>query len=144
MIRQGRLYLTWQAKLELLETFLVTSCLTYLKFEVLVKPILVYGSEVWGLKSKLWGSIDIVFLQYSRCILHVKATTNNIITTGECGRFPPGAYCHISALCYINRLHHKDVNKLAKQVFFGILLTSANKASLPGQQTLWRWQMTSD
>ena len=86
-------------------------------FDVLIKPILLYGSDVWGLKSKLWGSIDIVFLQYSWCILHVKATTNNIITTGECGRFPPSAYCHISALCYLNRLHHMDVNKLTKQVF---------------------------
>ena len=86
-------------------------------FEVLIKPILVYGSDVWGLKSKLWDSIDTVFLQYSRCILHVKATTSNIITTGECGRFPPSTYCHISALCYLNRLHHMDVNKLAKQVF---------------------------
>ena len=86
-------------------------------FEVLIKPILVYGSDVWGLKSRLWDSIDKVFLQYARCILHVKATTSNIITTGECGRFPPSAYCHISALCYLNWLHHMDVNKLAKQVF---------------------------
>ena len=86
--------------------------------DVLIKPILVYGSDVWGLKSKLWGSIAKVFLQYYRCILHVKATTNNIITTWECGRFLPSAYCHISALCYLNRLPHMDVNKLAKQGFF--------------------------
>ena len=29
--------------------------------DVLIKPILIYGSHVWGLKSKLWGSIDKVF-----------------------------------------------------------------------------------
>ena len=27
-------------------------------FDVLVKPILIYGSDVWGIKSKLWDSSD--------------------------------------------------------------------------------------
>ena len=42
-------------------------------FDVLIKPI--HGSDVWGLKSKLWGSNDKVFLQYARCMLLFKATT---------------------------------------------------------------------
>ena len=86
-------------------------------FDVLIKPILIYGSDVWGLRSDLLDTIDNVFLQYSRCMLHVKATTNNIITAGECGRFPPSTYCQISALCYLNRLHTMESNKLAKKVF---------------------------
>ena len=86
-------------------------------FDVLIKPILIYGSDVWGLRSELWGTIDKVFLQYSRCMLHVKATTNNIITVGECGRFPPSTYCQISALCYLNRLHNMESNQLAKKIF---------------------------
>ena len=49
-------------------------------FDVLIKPILIYGSDVWGLWSELWGIIDRVFLQHSRCMLHVKATTHNVIT----------------------------------------------------------------
>ena len=86
-------------------------------FDVLIKPILIYGSDVWALRSELWGTNDKVFLQYSRCMLHVKATTNNIITAGECGKFPPSTYCQISALCYLNRLHNMESNKLAKKVF---------------------------
>ena len=86
-------------------------------FDVLIKPILIYGSDVWGLRSELWGTIDKVFLQYSRCMLHVKATTNNIIAVGECGRFPPRTYCQISALCYLNRLHNMESNQLAKKIF---------------------------
>ena len=86
-------------------------------FDVLIKPILIYGSDVWGLRSELWGTIDKVFLQYSRCMLHVKATTNNVITVGECGRFPPSTYCQISALCFLNRLHHMESNQLAKKIF---------------------------
>ena len=90
-------------------------------FDVLIKSILIYGSDVWGLKSKLWGSSDRVFLQYARCMLHVKATTNNVITTGECGRFPPSIYCQISALCYLNRLIHMNDKKLTKQVYSSLV-----------------------
>ena len=28
-----------------------------------------------------------IFLRYARYVLHVKATTNNVITTGDCGWF---------------------------------------------------------
>ena len=90
-------------------------------FDVLVKPILIYGSDVWGIKSKLWDSSDKVFLQYVRCLLHVKATTSNVITTEECGSLPPSMNCQIAALCYPNRLHHMDDNKLAKQVYYGLV-----------------------
>ena len=90
-------------------------------FDVLVKPILIYGSDVWGIKSKLWDSSDKVFLQYARCLLHVKATTSNVITTWECGSLPPSMNCQIAALCYLNRLHHMDDSKLAKQVYCGLV-----------------------
>ena len=90
-------------------------------FDVLVKPILIYGSNVWGIKSKLWDSNDKVFLQYARCLLHVKATTSNVITTGECGSLHPSMNCQIAALCYLNQLHHMDDSKLAKQVYCGVL-----------------------
>ena len=113
--RQGRLYSTWQVKIRPIGT--LPGDIMFNLFDVLIKPILVYGSDVWGLKSKLLDSIYTFFFQYSRCILHVKATINNIIIMGECGRFPPSAHCHISPLCYLNRLHHMDVNKLAKKVF---------------------------
>lgn len=86
-------------------------------FDALVKPILTYGSDVWGFKTEIWGVIDKVFLQYSRRLLHVKATTSNVITSGECGRLPPSTTCQISALRYINRLYHMPNDKLAKKVY---------------------------
>ena len=54
-------------------------------------------------------------------MLHVKATTNNVITTGECGRLPPSVYCQISALRYLNRLIHINDNKLTKQVYSNLV-----------------------
>ena len=86
-------------------------------FDTLTKPILIYGSDVWDLKSKLWGDTDKVFLQYARCILRVKATTSNIISVGEYGRLPPSTACHRSALCFMNRLHHMSDDKLVKKVY---------------------------
>ena len=86
-------------------------------FDTLIKPILIYGSDVRGIKSKLWGDTDKVFLQYDRCILRVKATTSNIISVGEYGRLPPSTACHISALCFMNRLHHMSDDKLVKKVY---------------------------
>ena len=65
-------------------------------FDALI-TILTYGTDVWGFRSTLWGTVDKVFLQFSRCILHVKATTSNIFTVGECGRLPPSTSCQISA-----------------------------------------------
>ena len=49
--------------------------------------------------------------------MQVKATTSNIITIGECGKFPPSTCCHISALCYINRLYHMSDEKFAKKIY---------------------------
>ena len=64
-----------------------------------------------------WVWFDKLFLPYVPCILHVKAATSNIITIGECGKFPPSTYCHISALCYINRLYHMSDEKFAKKIY---------------------------
>ena len=57
-------------------------------FDSLVRPILTYGSEVWGFCKSGLLDLDRVFLRYMRCILRVKATTSNFIVIGECGQFP--------------------------------------------------------
>ena len=66
----------------------------------LVRPILTYGSHVWGVNTAGTAAIDKVFMWYLRCILKVKATTSNFIVLGECGSPPPSITCHISTLCY--------------------------------------------
>ena len=56
-------------------------------------------------------------LRFCRCILNVKATTSNIMVYGECGILPPSIYCNVSAMCYINRLHHMPNDSIVKQVY---------------------------
>ena len=52
-----------------------------------------------------------------RCVLHVKATTSNVIVIGEFGQMPPSVYCHINALCYLKRCHDLPDTKISKQVY---------------------------
>ena len=86
-------------------------------FDLMIKPILTYGSEVWGSRMVSWDLHDKMFLHCVRCIMHVKATTSNVITIDECEKFPPGTYCHISTLCYMNRLYHISDEKIAKTIY---------------------------
>ena len=86
-------------------------------FENLVRPILLYGSDVWGVNVSTNTPIDKLFFYYMRCVLHVKATTSNVIVIGESGQMPPSVYCHINALCYLKRLHDLPDTKIVKQVY---------------------------
>ena len=86
-------------------------------FDTLIKPILIYGSDVWGISATGRLTVDKVFFQFMRCAISVKATTSNVITLGECGRLPPSVGCQISVLCFLNRLHNMAGDRVVKQVF---------------------------
>ena len=53
-------------------------------FQSLIRPILVYGSDVWGVNSNATKAMNKVFLWYARTILIVKSNTCNVINLGEC------------------------------------------------------------
>ena len=95
-------------------------------FGTLIRPVLTYGSDVWGHKKSGLSEIDRVFLWYIRRVLNVKATTPNIILIGECGRYPPSVFCHISLLCFSNRLYHLSDTKVTKQVYNELLKLHEN------------------
>ena len=61
-----------------------------------------------------------MFLRFIRSILGVKASTSNIATYGECGRFPPSTLCDKNVLCFYNRLLNMDDSSVAKQVFLSL------------------------
>ena len=55
-------------------------------FDSLVKPILCYGSEVWGTEySTIIESVHFTFCKY---FLGVNSSVNNAVAIGECGRLP--------------------------------------------------------
>ena len=54
--------------------------------DVKIKPILLYGSEIWGLNC--FTKLEMVHLFACKKFLGVKQNTPNIMIYGECGRFP--------------------------------------------------------
>ena len=55
-------------------------------FDKLVKPILLYGCEIWGSGNN--DILEKVHLKFCKIILHLKATTPNCMIYGELGRYP--------------------------------------------------------
>jgi len=86
-------------------------------FESLIKPIVAYGSEVWGHNNSARSEIDKLFLRFTKQTLRVKSTTSNIVIFGECGIMPPSIQCITSTLCYMNRLHNMPDHLIVKQAY---------------------------
>ena len=55
-------------------------------FDKIVKPILLYGSEVWGFRN--CGILEKVHLKFCKLLLNVKTSTANCLVYGELGRYP--------------------------------------------------------
>ena len=69
-------------------------------FDTMIKPILTYGSDVWGINKTALHELDKSFLNYIHCVLCVKSTTS----FWWMWEVSPSMYCHINVLCYIHRL----------------------------------------
>ena len=86
-------------------------------YESMIKPIITYGSELWGHNKYACKQVDNSFLWFARCVLRVKRNTSNLITLGECGIFPPSVYCHISCILYMLRLKSMCHDKILSEVY---------------------------
>jgi hypothetical protein len=86
-------------------------------FNSLIRPILLYGSEVWGVSKRGTDIIDKVCLRFIRNTLGIKCTTSNIITLGESGQMPPSVFIDINVLCFAERLKRLSTCRLAKKVY---------------------------
>ena len=55
-------------------------------FDVMVAPILLYGSEVWGYENI--KVLEVFHLKFLKSILRLKASTPSCMVYGETGRYP--------------------------------------------------------
>ena len=55
-------------------------------FDVLVKPILTYGSEVYGLYNS--AAVETFYLKFIKRVLNVKQSTNTCMVYAETGSHP--------------------------------------------------------
>ena len=78
-------------------------CTSYM-YQNLVQPILLYGSDIWGISLTAQKSVDKVFHWFMKLMLHVTQNTSNVMLVGEVGMFPPSVLCHRNTLMYFIRI----------------------------------------
>jgi hypothetical protein len=101
-------------------------------FDQLIKPICLYGSEIWGgdnLKSKKYDKefgfehcfysqpIEKVEMSYYKFMLGVPRRTTNAAVRGELGRYPLGIDIILNTLNYVQHLTQNTDNPLLMEAF---------------------------
>ena len=82
-----------------------------------IKPILAYGSDVWGIYKYGRDTVDKMFLQIMKRALGVKQSTSTMMVYGETGQFPPSINCLHNTLCFLNRISYMNTDTLVRQVY---------------------------
>jgi len=74
-------------------------------FDACVKPILLYGSEIWGaLKSPKTCPIESVHLKFCKQALNVPRPASNLATRAELGRYPIQLEASLNAIKHFLRI----------------------------------------
>ena len=80
-------------------------------FEKLVKPVLLYGSEVWGFSTLT--VLDRILLKFLKFVLGMKLSTPDIMVYGETGVFPLYIDIQCRVISYWVKLVTCDILKLS-------------------------------
>ena len=84
-------------------------------FDKLIKPILNYGAEVWGLSQAM--PIERVHLQFCKKLLGVKQCTQNDFIYGELGRTSLTVESHLRIIKFWTKVCMSHDNKYVKHVY---------------------------
>ena len=105
-------------------THSLTHSLTQNKlFDALVKPVLLYGCEIWGPELLSYkthfdkSTIEQVHIKFCKQTLNTPWYTENIACRAEIGRYPLSIDIKASIFSYWFRLQHETVNPLLKEAF---------------------------
>ena len=93
----------------------LTSKLLFKLFDSKVKPIILYGSEIWGVKK--YDCIENVHIKFCKLVLNVGKTTMNFAALSECGRYPMFVYYHHRAIKYWCKLLEEKHNRYIKKCY---------------------------
>ena len=92
-------------------------------FDACIMPILLYGSELWGVYTNLdwkrWdeSKIERVHTQFLKRLLGVNRSTTNIMTRAELGRHSLQEFMTRRYVRYVSYLGEKDSEYLCKQAY---------------------------
>ncbi|XP_025099686.1 uncharacterized protein LOC112567141 isoform X3 [Pomacea canaliculata] len=87
-------------------------------FDSCIKPILLYGSEIWAFESL--DMCDRMQLRFLKMLLNVKSSTPTCMVLGELGTFPVSIFAKCRLLCFWYRLymeHNSGTPKLSVLLF---------------------------
>ena len=97
IIKKGRLHnLSIKCQLEL--------------FDKIVKPILLYGCEIWGQGKN--SVIERVHMKFCKLLLRVKKSTPDYMIYGELGRYPLNINIKLRIINFWSKLIHGKQEKL--------------------------------
>ena len=85
-------------------------------FDMKIKPVLLYGSEVWGLKRL--DSIEKVHLLACKQFLGVPIMTPNKMVYGDLGRYPLFINSYVSAIKYWFRVISMSQDRMPNQSYY--------------------------
>jgi hypothetical protein len=80
-------------------------------FDAMVKPILLYGVEVWGFESL--EAVEVVHRKFLKNILNVNTSTASCMVYGETGCYPLQVFVNTRIVCYWGRLLTGPQTKLS-------------------------------
>lgn len=81
----------------------------------MVKPILCYGSELWGYCYR--NTVESTHISACKYHLGVGKNTSNQMVLGECGRFPLCLDYHVKFIKYWCKLLHMPQHRFPKQCY---------------------------
>lgn len=84
-------------------------------FNKIIKPILLYGSEIWG-----FGNLDViekVQLKFFKQILNLKKSTPSTMVYGELGAYPLSIDIYTRVVAFWIKLNVKGINATALSVY---------------------------
>ena len=105
-------------------------------FDSTVKPILFYGSEVWGFCQA--DSFERFFLSFLKSVLCVKMSTPNCFIYGELGMYPLHIERKLRILKYWFKILNSNENSYLRKIYNDLVLLSESSPEQVTWVTLFR------
>ena len=99
-------------------------------FDKIVKPILLYGCEIWGFSNL--DTIERVHLKFCKLLLHLKKSTPNFMIYGELGACPMSVYIQTRIVHFWSKLVNCENSKLSSIIYkYAYLQHTQNGLEMP-------------
>ena len=93
-------------------------------YDTKINPILLYGSEIWGVD--VHREIETVHMFCCKRFLNVKSTTSNHVVRGECGRYPMYIFTFKRAISYWCKICKMPDCRFVKKCYNMLILDCLN------------------